>query len=247
LMVVESEDCSWRTIECCGLAINSVKQCKTKLFEDRKAVGKRGPKAKQKSVLKSAPVSFRFTVGLRHKLETAARENGRTMSQEAERRLAESLREDGGGISHSPQTRALVQLMAEAISMVEQWTYKRWHTDRFTYDILRKTIDILLIDAMPKGKRRVPSEFPLCLQPKIARLLLRRTLLSEPGLVAVVISSFISQKTRVSAAYPSEIVSKPHAEAARYLSKHLPGLAAPPDFAMPKTTVLETKNRRRRK
>ena len=76
-------------------------------------------------------MGFRPTPGLREKLESAARANSRSMSQEVEERLGQSFKEDEN--LGSMGLRALLLLFRSAAALVEQRTGKSCFDDWNTW------------------------------------------------------------------------------------------------------------------
>jgi len=101
---------------------------------------------------RGASMGFRPTPEIRAKLEQAAHENGRSMSQEVEARLEASFldeearnREMGG-----KELRALFRLLGAAAEIIEARTGKNWSEDWDTGMAVFSAWQRLLVDAMPK-------------------------------------------------------------------------------------------------
>jgi hypothetical protein len=96
---------------------------------------KKTPATNETEAGKRFPLNMRTTKGIRDRLESAARANGRSLAQEVEHRLEQSFfGEDArahffGGADLD----ALCQQIAGAVGFVQQKTGKRWLEDYETY------------------------------------------------------------------------------------------------------------------
>jgi hypothetical protein len=88
-------------------------------------------------------------------MERAAQKSGRSLSQEVERRLDESLRNDRNRRS---DVRALAEAVAMITEKVEIATGKNWLQDAFTGDALRGGIEVLVRHFAPHGTRVIPPK-----------------------------------------------------------------------------------------
>ncbi|WP_156502095.1 hypothetical protein [Erythrobacter sp. HI0063] len=79
---------------------------------------------------KKAAIAVRTAPSVRDALKAAADENGRSITQEVEKRLIVSFEADGG--QRSSETERLLAKFAAEIAEIEQMTGKRWHKDRKT-------------------------------------------------------------------------------------------------------------------
>src|SRR5215469_460341 len=106
---------------------------------------KRGPGGGRKPqgdfAKKTAMLTTRITQKTRSALERAAQAAGRSISQEAERRIDHSFKLDQ---EKRPDLRAL----ATAITMVGEWveisTGKKWREDAFAGEAFRHGVDLLM-------------------------------------------------------------------------------------------------------
>lgn len=98
-----------------------------------------------------AMTTLRMTVALKQQLETAARRNGRALSQEIENRLEESFRNEAFTSLHDSmvQTDRLMRKLQAAIFLIESLTENNWMDDQTTFAITRCAIDTLVIESMP--------------------------------------------------------------------------------------------------
>ena len=99
---------------------------------------------------KSATLTTRITAETRAAMERAAQKSGRSLSQEVERRLIDSVRNERNRRS---DVRALVEAIAIVAEKVEIATGKHWLQDAFTGDALRHGIEVLVRHFAPHGAR----------------------------------------------------------------------------------------------
>ena len=104
---------------------------------------------------KSATITTRIKPDTRLALEDAARANRRSLSQEIERRLRESLSERQAG-----HIRAIGGLAKIATERIEEVTGKDWLSDPFTAEALRHTVDTVLAHFAPprQASHTVPEQ-----------------------------------------------------------------------------------------
>src|SRR6516225_9434117 len=88
-----------------------------------------------------AALSIRVNLGTRRALEASAKENRRSLSQEAQSRLRESLFRDR---NTRPDIVALTEAMAIVIGYVESFTEMKWSDSAFTTTAIRRAVDALL-------------------------------------------------------------------------------------------------------
>ena len=103
---------------------------------------------------KRKTLSTRITSNLRTRLEEAAEETGRSLSQEIEFRLEQSFKDDEAvhealGGKH---VYALMRLLGSAVLIIETGTDKRWRDDRATHQQVKATIGNLLDGLGPHTK-----------------------------------------------------------------------------------------------
>jgi hypothetical protein len=86
-------------------------------------------------------------------MKRAAQKSGRSLSQEVERRLDDSVRNERDRRS---DVRALAEAIAIVTEKVELATGKQWLQDAFTGDALRGGIEVLVRHFAPHGARVIP-------------------------------------------------------------------------------------------
>ena len=99
---------------------------------------------------KSATLTTRITAETRAAMERAAQKSRRSLSQEVERRLNDSVLNDRNRRS---DVRALVEAIAIVAEKVEKATGKHWLQDASTGEELRRGIDVLVRHFAPHGAR----------------------------------------------------------------------------------------------
>lgn len=100
-------------------------------------------------------LSIRTTADLKGRLETAAEDAGRSVTQEVESRLTRTLDQEevvGGAV-----TAAFLNLLGARIRDLEVRTGKSWHSDRFTWGAVRDAV-INELDNHAPGTELRPSE-----------------------------------------------------------------------------------------
>jgi TraY domain len=105
---------------------------------------------------KNANLTTRITTDTRAALERAAKRSGRSLSQEAERRLDESFRRDLA--PRSQHLAALGPLIVMVAQRIESVTGKDWRLDSFTCEALREGIDAVLSHFGASGDTTVPPK-----------------------------------------------------------------------------------------
>jgi hypothetical protein len=109
-------------------------------------MGKRGPQPR-----KGATLGARISIETRKMLESAAKTNQRSMSEEAEIRLAHSLSEE-----RTPNY-WLLWAFADLVKQAGMMTGQDWIDDPFTHEVARQAI-IQFFDAIrPRGEAKMPS------------------------------------------------------------------------------------------
>ena len=88
-------------------------------------------------------------------MERAAQKSGRSLSQEVERRLNDSVRNERNRRS---DVRALAEAIAIVAEKVEIATGKHWLQDASTGEELRRGIDVLVRHFAPHGARVIPPK-----------------------------------------------------------------------------------------
>lgn len=94
---------------------------------ERKRVGR--PRHSEGEV-KQSPVAVRTTPSVHRALRQAAEENGRSITQEVEARIASTFLRDAG--QRSVETENLLNQIALEIAKIEEMTGRRWHRNRKT-------------------------------------------------------------------------------------------------------------------
>src|SRR5262245_9026981 len=102
---------------------------------------------------KSAALTTRITLETRGAMERAAQKSGRSLSQEVERRLVDSVRNERNRRS---DVRALAEAIAIVAEKVEIANGKNWLQDAFTGEALRRGIEVLVRHFAPHGPRLIP-------------------------------------------------------------------------------------------
>jgi hypothetical protein len=99
-------------------------------------------------------LTTRITPELRAGLEREARRSGRSLSQEIESRLTNSLNAQKEKFGN-PRNKALALLVSKLARGVEEITGRSWRHDRFTHDALRSAVNVLLGELAPMGEAQV--------------------------------------------------------------------------------------------
>ena len=105
---------------------------------------------------KAATLTTRITTATRQALDSARRKSGRSLSQEVERRLIDSIQEDlrRGRQRH---IRALGETLMMMVQGVERRTGHRWCDDAFTAEALRHGLIFLISHFGPDGTPKLPK------------------------------------------------------------------------------------------
>ena len=104
---------------------------------------------------KSATLTTRIMPETRAAMERAAQKSGRSLSQEVERRLNDSVRNERNRRS---DVRALAEAVAMVAEQVEKATGKHWLQDAFTGEALRGGIETLVRHFAPHSARVIPPK-----------------------------------------------------------------------------------------
>jgi hypothetical protein len=102
---------------------------------------------------KSATLTTRIMTETRQALDNAAKESGRSLSQEVERRLRDSLSRARGG-----HVRALSEAFLLMVQGVERATGQDWRKDAFTAEALSHGLSFLISHFGPNGPPTVPKK-----------------------------------------------------------------------------------------
>ena len=128
-------------------------------------MGKRGPAPKGDYSDKTEVFSTRIRPDLKQRLQTAAAENGRSVSQEVERRLRRSFDDDLVAVETfgSRRNRALMKMIAQSIETV--WSPETpdadWLSDPWSFEQVVQTVNRVLEAARPQGRIPVVREAEL--------------------------------------------------------------------------------------
>jgi hypothetical protein len=104
---------------------------------------------------KKATFTTRITTETRQALDSAAKKKGRSLSQEVERRLVDSLKRDASGEQH---VRALGEAFMLMVQGVERASGHRWCDDAFTAEALPHGTGFLISHFGPDETPRVPKK-----------------------------------------------------------------------------------------
>jgi hypothetical protein len=142
-------------------------------------VRKQGRPPKDDDVKKAAHINTRITEELKTKLDSAAAESRRTLSQEIAERLEQSFRQSAHA-GDSRETRLLLDTIAKAMSEIEEVTGELWHANPFTFREVARAVAGIVAVFRPPGKCRVPVHFPVFRAMAPAhRKIMRETLLQD--------------------------------------------------------------------
>jgi hypothetical protein len=106
---------------------------------------------------KAATLTTRITAWTREALDRAAEKNDRSLSQEVERRLRDSIRNDLSR-DRRPHVRALGEAFMLMILGVERRTGRRWLDDAFTAASIRHGLNFLISHFGPSGTLGLPEK-----------------------------------------------------------------------------------------
>jgi hypothetical protein len=102
---------------------------------------------------KSATLTTRITAKTRAALDRAAQKSGRSLSQEVERRLDQSLSINR---DRRPDVRALGEAIAMLLQSIERATNSLWRDDAFTCSALQHGIEAMMVHFGPRETPTVP-------------------------------------------------------------------------------------------
>jgi TraY domain len=132
------------------------------IFKTNKEMGmarKRAPgagrKPKGEFAGKSAVFSTRIKPDTRKALENAKRQSGRSLSQEIEKRLVDSFREEKSG---DQGTRAFCYLIRELAKSIRFDPKTYWHNDPFLFETFKLAVPKLIDRLKPDGTAVPPPE-----------------------------------------------------------------------------------------
>lgn len=130
-----------------------------KMAKTPRKLRKRGRPPKGEFANKNATLTTRLTEPVREGLEREAKRNGRSLSQEVERRLFESLEapkrwERAFG---NVRNRALAYMVAQLAEGIEQYAHKSWRHDPYTCQALEFGLKVVVGHYAPEGKPEVPD------------------------------------------------------------------------------------------
>jgi hypothetical protein len=106
---------------------------------------------------KSATLTTRITAGTREALDRAAEKNNRSLSQEVERRLRDSIQKDLSR-DQQPHIRALGVAFMLMVEGVERRTGLRWCDDAFTAESIRHGLNLFISRFGQSGKPALPEK-----------------------------------------------------------------------------------------
>jgi hypothetical protein len=140
---------------------------------------------------KTATLTTRITTETRQALDSAARKSRRSLSQEVERRLIDSIQKDPSR-DRQPHIRALGEAFMMMVHGVERRTGHRWCDDAFTVEAVRHGLNFLISHFGPNGTPTLPKtlkEAAAKLPPELAQHYREPTEigLSEAGIVITLI------------------------------------------------------------
>jgi hypothetical protein len=121
-----------------------------------------GRTAKAAPATKTGVLSLRIDPGIRSRLEAAAAENGRSLTQEIEDRLQRTFQADDSrqhvfaGFG-SRQNFAVCRLIGDLMVHVSAAAGRSWISDAWTADQVRQGIDYLLRQLRPAGDSSPPE------------------------------------------------------------------------------------------
>jgi Arc-like DNA binding domain len=127
----------------------------------RAAGGGRKPKGDFAGL--SSPLSIRMPTDLRKELEAAARDSGKSITQELLRRLNDSFQRDRNK-KRDPASRALCYLLAELIELVKVnmgEDRQQWRADPFAFQSIKLGFAQILDALEPKGEIKPPDDISL--------------------------------------------------------------------------------------
>ena len=134
---------------------------------------KPGRPGRPRTVGERVPLGLRVTPELKAKLDSAAKDSGRSQSQEAELRLEQSLRSEGAlydalDLAYGSELTAIVLTLARALHLtgtravfVEDMTkveVKDWMLNPYAFDQAVRAANVILEAFRPAGKVTVPHE-----------------------------------------------------------------------------------------
>jgi hypothetical protein len=132
--------------------------------------GGRKPKGEFKGKL--ASFSTRITPELREELDRAAQQSGSSLSQEVERRLRYSIKQNDVDKLEGPHHRALARAVSQLVQRIELQTGERWLGNAFTFQALKAGIDAWLngVANLLEGPLAEPANVPPRMEEHLARL-----------------------------------------------------------------------------
>jgi hypothetical protein len=120
---------------------------------ERAAGGGRKPRGEFSN--KRAMLATRVTMETRKALDAAASRNGRSLSQEVERRLRDSLKGTDKA-RHDPATAALSHLITHSAETISQISKRPWNRNRWCIDALKFAV-VKLLDQIPASESDQPA------------------------------------------------------------------------------------------
>jgi hypothetical protein len=129
------------------------------MVKRKKATPKGGRKPQGEFSQLNSPFSLRMPADLREQLEAAAKDSGRSVSQEMLDRLSRSFGRDHDK-GRDPATRAICFLLAEVADKI-RWLvpHKSWQHDSFLFRSFKIALAKVLDDIEPKGEAALDPRF----------------------------------------------------------------------------------------
>jgi hypothetical protein len=117
--------------------------------------GGRKPKGPFKN--KDATLTTRITRDVREALDREADRNNRSLSQEVEYRLVQSLTAGDVELRGNRRNRALGYIVGRLAGLIEQETGENWRRDKFTFETVQSAIETMLFKLAPEGLAKIPT------------------------------------------------------------------------------------------
>ena len=137
---------------------------------------KPGRPGRPRTVGERVPLGLRVTPELKAKLDSAAKDSGRSQSQEVELRLEQSLRSEGAlyealDLAYGRELTAVVLTLARALhftgtrtAFVSKFTeegIEKWMSNPYAFDQAISAANVVLEAFRPEGKVEVPTHIAL--------------------------------------------------------------------------------------
>ena len=105
-----------------------------------------------------------MTTELKGRLESEARANEHSLTQELETRLRDSFEKHDKmtrEFAEDRETLGLLRLIGQTVGMVQAETGQTWIKDRYTFDQVRRAVPAVLDSFKPSGESRLPDDIPI--------------------------------------------------------------------------------------